>query len=56
MSPRPGRVVARFDLDFISRFTETGDARWIKASPQFAKLREEIRAILHNTEDLRSVA
>ncbi|MGR9299742.1 taurine ABC transporter ATP-binding protein (plasmid) [Rhizobium leguminosarum] len=56
MSPRPGRVVARFDLDFVRRFAETGDARSIKASPQFAELREEIRAILHSTEDLRSAA
>ena len=56
MSPRPGRVVARFDLDFVKRFAETGDARAIKASPQFAELREEIRAILHSTEDLRSAA
>ncbi|AUX78564.1 taurine ABC transporter ATP-binding protein [Sinorhizobium fredii] len=56
MSPRPGRVVARFDLDFVRRFAETGDARSIKSSPEFAGLREEIRAILHSAEDFRSAA
>lgn len=56
MSPRPGRVVARFDLDFVRQFAATGDARSIKAAPQFAELREHIRAILHNAEDLRSAA
>ncbi|OAP38254.1 taurine transporter ATP-binding subunit [Sinorhizobium glycinis] len=56
MSPRPGRVVARFDLDFVRRFAATGDARSIKSSPEFASLREEIRAILHSAEDLRSAA
>ncbi|WP_081159132.1 taurine ABC transporter ATP-binding protein [Ensifer aridi] len=56
MSPRPGRVVARFDLDFVRRFAATGDARSIKLSTEFASLREEIRAILHRAEDFRSAA
>jgi taurine transport system ATP-binding protein len=56
MSPRPGRVVARFDLDFVKRFAESRDAREIKASPEFANLREEIRAIVHSSEDFRSAA
>ncbi|KQV81911.1 ABC transporter ATP-binding protein [Rhizobium sp. Root1220] len=56
MSPRPGRVVARFDLDFVNRFAETGDARSIKASAEFAELREEIRSILHRADDFRSAA
>ncbi|SCW60847.1 taurine transport system ATP-binding protein [Rhizobium mongolense subsp. loessense] len=56
MSPRPGRVVAHFDLDFVKRFAETGDARSIKASPEFAELREEIRSILHRGNDFRSAA
>jgi taurine transport system ATP-binding protein len=36
MSPRPGRIVARFDLDFVKRFAKNKDAREIKASPEFA--------------------
>ncbi|MCA1366785.1 ABC transporter ATP-binding protein [Bradyrhizobium sp. BRP14] len=56
MSPRPGRVVARFDLDFVRCFAATGDGRSIKSSTEFATLREEIRAILHSAEDFRSAA
>jgi taurine transport system ATP-binding protein len=56
MSPRPGRVIAHFDLDFVRRFAATGDARSIKASPEFAELREEIRSILHRGDDFRSAA
>jgi taurine transport system ATP-binding protein len=56
MSPRPGRIVARFDLDFVRTFARDQDARAIKASPDFANLREEIRAIVHRSEDFRSAA
>jgi taurine transport system ATP-binding protein len=56
MSPRPGRIVARFDLDFVRTFARDQDARAIKASPEFANLREEIRAIVHRSEDFRSAA
>lgn len=56
MSPRPGRVVARFDLDFVHRLAASGDARSILTSPEFAELREEIRAILHNADNIRSAA
>jgi len=51
MSPRPGRIVARFDPDFVQAFARDRDARAIKTSPAFANLREEIRAIVHNYED-----
>jgi len=51
MSPRPGRIVARFDPDFVRTFARDQDARAIKTSPAFANLREEIRAIVHNYED-----
>ncbi|WP_271022401.1 ABC transporter ATP-binding protein [Rhizobium sp. RCAM05973] len=56
MSPRPGRVVARFELDFVHRFAVNGDTKSIIASPEFTNLREEIRAILHNADDFRSAA
>ena len=52
MSPRPGRIVARFQLDFVRRYARDGDARAIKTSPAFALLREEIRAIVHQSETL----
>ena len=47
MSPRPGRIVARYETDFVRKFIETGDVRSIHLSPEFAVLREEIREILH---------
>lgn len=56
MSPRPGRIVARFDLDFVERFARDRDARAIKSSREFAELREEIRALVHRTEDLARAA
>jgi taurine transport system ATP-binding protein len=56
MSPRPGRVVKRFDIDFVRRFVESGDTRPIKTAPEFSELREEIRAVLHEGENLRSAA
>ncbi|NTI78677.1 taurine ABC transporter ATP-binding protein [Rhizobium rhizogenes] len=56
MSPRPGRIVARFDLDFVRRFAETGDVREIKASAEFTALREEIRALLHGAYETTSAS
>jgi taurine transport system ATP-binding protein len=50
MSPRPGRIVARFDLDFVRTFARDRNARAIKTLPAFAQLREEIRSIVHQTE------
>ncbi|MGO0793138.1 taurine ABC transporter ATP-binding protein [Herbaspirillum seropedicae] len=52
MSPRPGRIVARFETDFVRRFAAGCEARAIKTEPAFAELREEIRAIVHQSEDL----
>ena len=51
MSPRPGRIVARFDLDFVRRFVRDGDARAIKTLPEFVRLREEVRAIVHQGDE-----
>jgi taurine transport system ATP-binding protein len=56
MSPRPGRIVARYDLDFVRTFARDRDARTIKTAPAFSLLREEIRAIVHQTEPMRSAA
>ncbi len=56
MSPRPGRIVARFDLDFVNRFARGGDARAIKTDPEFLALRDRVRAIVHQDEVYRSAA
>src|SRR5208283_4345982 len=53
MSPRPGRIIARFDLALVSAFARDRDARAIKTAPEFASLREQIRAIVHQTETYR---
>jgi taurine transport system ATP-binding protein len=54
MSPRPGRIVARFDLNFVNAFARDRDARAIKTAPEFASSREQIRSIVHQTETYRS--
>jgi len=56
MSPRPGRIVARFDPTFVTAFARDRDATAIKTSPEFASLREQIRAIVHQSESCRSAA
>jgi taurine transport system ATP-binding protein len=59
MSPRPGRIVARYELDFVRKFAATGDIGPILADPRFVALREEIRSLIHKTDrwhDLQSAA
>ncbi len=56
MSPRPGRIVARFDLDFVHRFARDRDARAVKSSEAFTELRERVRAIVHQDEVYRRAA
>jgi taurine transport system ATP-binding protein len=51
MSPRPGRIVQRYRLDFVRRFVATRDASAVKSDPDFIALREEIRALIHKTGD-----
>ncbi len=50
MSPRPGRITHGYDLGFCQQFFETGDARAIKSSPDFIRLREEVLSIIHGKE------
>jgi taurine transport system ATP-binding protein len=50
MSPRPGRIVARYEVDYVRRFLKGGDWRAIKTDPGFVSLREEIRALIHKSE------
>jgi len=50
MSPRPGRITHEYDLDFCRRFFELGDARKIKADPDFIKMREEVLSIIYGEE------
>jgi taurine transport system ATP-binding protein len=47
MSPSPGRIVHRYELDFGRRFIETGDARAIKSQADFIRMREEVVSLIH---------
>lgn len=47
MSPRPGRIVARYETDFIRRLADGATLKDIRLSDAFGPLREEIRDILH---------
>jgi len=49
MSPRPGRIIERYHLDFVHRYVATRDASAVKSDPEFIALREEIRNLIHQT-------
>ena len=50
MSPRPGRITHQYDLSFCDRFFDSGDARGVKSSSEFIKMREEILSIIYGEE------
>jgi len=50
MSPRPGRITNTYDLDFNRRFLECRDARKVKSSPDFIRMRETILGIIYGDE------
>jgi taurine transport system ATP-binding protein len=50
MSPRPGRITHRYELDFNKRFLETRDARAVKSSPDFIRMRETVLGIIYGDE------
>jgi taurine transport system ATP-binding protein len=50
MSPRPGRITHRYELDFNRRFLETRDARAVKSSPDFIRMRETVLGIIYGDE------
>ena len=49
MSPRPGRIVRRYRLDFVHRFAQGEDAATVRSDPAFIALRAEIRTLIHDT-------
>jgi taurine transport system ATP-binding protein len=46
MSPRPGRITHRFELDFCRRFLQRGNARAIKSDAGFIAMREQALDII----------
>lgn len=51
MSPRPGRISHRFDMNFSRQFLAYPDARAIKSSPDFIKMRETVLEIIFSDEE-----
>jgi taurine transport system ATP-binding protein len=50
MTPRPGRISHEYRLSFGGRFIATRNARAIKSSPDFIRVREEVLAVIHYRE------
>ncbi|TXR46474.1 taurine ABC transporter ATP-binding protein [Phyllobacterium endophyticum] len=50
MSPRPGRIIARYSADFVRQFAETGDIGPIMSDSRFIELREAIRDLIHRPD------
>ncbi|MGD0186126.1 MAG: ABC transporter ATP-binding protein [Roseiarcus sp.] len=50
MSPRPGRIAARYDVAFVRRFAQTGLWGAVTSDPDFIRLREDIRALIHQSD------
>lgn len=51
MSPRPGRITHTFDLGFSQQFLDGADARTVKASQAFIKMRESVLKIIFGDEE-----
>jgi taurine transport system ATP-binding protein len=50
MSPRPGRITHQFDLGFVKAIARGESPRAIKSSPDYVRMRELLRDLIHHTE------
>lgn len=50
MSPRPGRIVHSFDLDFSRQYLAGRKSRAIKSQPDYITMREKVFAIVRNQD------
>jgi len=56
MTPSPGRIAHRFKLDFGRRFVECGDARRVKADPEFIRMREDVLRLIQSAPEYPELA
>lgn len=50
MTPRPGRISHSYRLDFGRQFIAGHNARAVKSSPEFIRVREEVLAVIQQRE------
>ena len=51
MSPRPGRIVHRYELGFSRQYIACRDARKVKSDPEFIRLREEVLSVIQQRHE-----
>jgi taurine transport system ATP-binding protein len=56
MTPRPGRISHEYRLDFGRQFIATRDARAVKSSPEFIRVREEVLAVIQRRDTAPSAS
>jgi len=56
MSPRPGRIVHRYELGFSRQFIECRDARKVKSDPEFIRLREAVLSVVQQRQPAERAA
>ena len=56
MTPGPGRISHEYRLGFNREFIESRDARAVKSSADFIRVREEVLAVIQHREPVKSAA
>jgi len=56
MTPGPGRISHEYRLGFNRQFIESRDARAVKSSADFIRVREEVLAVIQHREPVKSAA
>ena len=56
MTPRPGKISHEYALDFGRRFIATRNARAVKSSPDFIRVREEVLAVIQHRDPAATAA
>ena len=56
MTPGPGRISHEYRLDFGRQFIATRDARAVKSSPEFIRVREDVLAVIQHRAPIEAAA